>query len=331
MPKMVGILCNKPAEREMVRQVFRHVVSPVLDLSQSTNVAREKTADLTAADLLVLLHDQEKEIGLKAAIEGEAVPAFKCGDDPRLTHLRFVAIDICFGLTDLFTSEVFAVFMQRIIDGTTLPVLFMRTVSCSPPEYQTLRSLTTTHLLQVIRAVSTYRSLGGYVSTTLFSRLITKKIWTNSQLWKGFMHCAKLIAPQSFNALLQLPREQLKDLVNNQAAIKPALWQFVVSKAGAAKAQSYADVSANGGIAPAVSDIQTSSLSSTPDLWRHGNERSASSVKPTPGDPYHVISTLSVYDRFHGCFSYNMSWVNLSLDQEITQPVHNRGLSLALV
>jgi symplekin len=76
------------------------------------------------------------------------------------------------------------------------------------------------------------------------SRLITKKIWTNSQLWKGFMHCAKLIAPQSFNALLQLPREQLKDLVNNQAAIKPALWQFVVSKAGAAKAQSYADVSA---------------------------------------------------------------------------------------
>jgi symplekin len=141
MPKMVGILCNKPAEREMVRQVFRHVVSPVLDLSQSTNVAREKTADLTAADLLVLLHDQEKEIGLKAAIEGEAVPTFKCGDDPRLTHLRFVAIDICFGLTDLFTSEVFAVFMQRIIDGTTLPVLFMRTVSCGPPEYQTLLSL----------------------------------------------------------------------------------------------------------------------------------------------------------------------------------------------
>lgn len=79
MPKMVGILCGKPAERDMVRQVFRHVVAPPVDLSQSTNVAREKTDDLSAADLLVMLHDQEKEIGLKAAIEGELC-------DQALTH-----------------------------------------------------------------------------------------------------------------------------------------------------------------------------------------------------------------------------------------------------
>jgi hypothetical protein len=32
-------------------------------------------------------------------------------------------------MTDLFPSEVFAVVMQRIIDSTTLPMLFMRTVS----------------------------------------------------------------------------------------------------------------------------------------------------------------------------------------------------------
>lgn len=135
--------------------------------------------------------------------------------------------------------------MQRIIDGTTLPVLFMRTVSVGVFTQSLSFIVIELEIFpsQVIRAVSTYRSLGGFVSTTLFSRLITKKIWTNAQLWKGFTHCAKLIAPQSFGALLQLPREQLKDLVESQASIKPALWQFVVSKAGAAKAQSYADVS----------------------------------------------------------------------------------------
>jgi symplekin len=91
--------------------------------------------------------------------------------------------------------------------------------------------------------VQTYKSLIGYVSTTLLSRLITKKIWTSPQLWMGFIHCVKAIAPASFGALMQLPREQLKELIDKQPSIKPALYQYVVQKAGVAKAQSLADVS----------------------------------------------------------------------------------------
>lgn len=42
--------------------------------------------------------------------------------------MHFLAIDICFGLTDLFPSEILAAAIQQLVDNPTLPVLFMRTV-----------------------------------------------------------------------------------------------------------------------------------------------------------------------------------------------------------
>lgn len=85
--------------------------------------------------------------------------------------------------------------------------------------------------LQVIQAVTTYKSLVGFVSTTLLSRLITKKIWTNPPLWEGFIRCAKVIAPASFGALLQLPKDQLRELVDKQPSLKSGLRDYVTKKA----------------------------------------------------------------------------------------------------
>lgn len=70
------------------------------------------------------------------------------------------------------------------------------------------------------------------MSTTLLSRLITKKIWQNPKLWDGFIMCAKLIAPASFGALLQLPKDQLRDLVDKQPGLKAGLRDYVIKKAG---------------------------------------------------------------------------------------------------
>jgi hypothetical protein len=92
-----------------------------------------------------------------------------------------------------------------------------------------------THLtshIQVIQAVNVYKSLTGFVSTTLLSRLITKKIWTNPPLWEGFIRCAKSIAPASFGALLQLPKDQLRDVVEKQPSLKVPLRDYVTKKAG---------------------------------------------------------------------------------------------------
>ena len=46
------------------------------------------------------------------------------------------------------------------------------------------------------------------------------------------MRCAKVIAPASFGALLQLPRDQLRELVDKQPDLKSGLRDFVMKKAG---------------------------------------------------------------------------------------------------
>ncbi|KAG8942711.1 hypothetical protein FRC04_003541 [Tulasnella sp. 424] len=188
LPKIISTLSGKAEDRDQVRKVFSNVItdSPV---GVSTNMPRVRQSErLAPSELMVLLHEQEKEIGLKATIE---------------------AIGICFAMSDVFTSDILAVVMQQLVDAPTLPVLFMRTV---------------------IQAVGTYKNLVNFVSTTLFSRLIVKKVWTNPQLWEGFIRCARITSPASFGALLQLPKEQLREVVDKQPSLRDGLRDFVIKK-----------------------------------------------------------------------------------------------------
>ncbi|KAJ6591683.1 Symplekin tight junction protein C terminal-domain-containing protein [Mycena vulgaris] len=192
LPRIVSILNGEAEPKNLVRSVFGSIVTtpPQTFGSVTSNLPRVRQSELlTPAELMVLLHDAEKEIGLQSAKE---------------------AISICFSMTDVFRSEILGVVMQQIMDEPVLPVLFLRTV---------------------IQAVTTYKSLVGFVSTTLLSRLITKKIWTNPRLWEGFIWCAKVIAPASFSALLQLPKDQLRELVDKQPSLKSGLRDYVTKKA----------------------------------------------------------------------------------------------------
>ena len=113
--------------------------------------------------------------------------------------------------------------------------------------------------------MTTYRSLRGFVSTTLLSRLITKKIWTNPHLWEGFIRCAKLIAPASFGALLQLPKEQLREVVEKQPSLKAELREHVMKKAtNKARVAGYLDIFGEDDSANNTSQEQDTSQSSTP-------------------------------------------------------------------
>jgi symplekin len=192
LPRIVSSLNGQPEAKNLVRSVFSSIVTtpPQTFGSVTSNLPRVRQSELlTPAELMVLLHYSEKEIGVKSAME---------------------AIGICFQMTDVFRSEILAVVMQQIMDEPVLPVLFLRTV---------------------IQAVTTYKTLVNFVSTTLLSRLITKKIWTNPPLWEGFIRCAKAIAPASFGALLQLPKDQLRELVDKQPSLKSGLRDYVTKKA----------------------------------------------------------------------------------------------------
>ncbi|KIJ55664.1 hypothetical protein M422DRAFT_63678 [Sphaerobolus stellatus SS14] len=198
LPRIVSMLNGQSEPKNLVRSVFGAIVvtPPQTFGSVTSNLPRVRQSELlTPAELMVLLHHSEKEIGLPSAKE---------------------AISICFSMTDIFRSEILAVVMQQIMDEPVIPLLFMRTV---------------------ILSVQNYKSLVGFVSTTLLSRLITKKIWTNPALWQGFIHCAKLIAPASFGALLQLPKEQLREIVDKQPALKSGLRDHVMKRAAGNKAR----------------------------------------------------------------------------------------------
>jgi symplekin len=121
------------------------------------------------------------------------------------------AIGMCFQMTTVFRSDVLANAMQRIADLPALPMIFMRTI---------------------IQAVTTYKSLGAFVANYVLPKLIAKKIWTNPQLWDGFIRLARRIAPASFGALVQLPKEWLRDVVEKQPALKQGLKGFLSGKPG---------------------------------------------------------------------------------------------------
>ncbi|KDN53383.1 hypothetical protein K437DRAFT_241987 [Tilletiaria anomala UBC 951] len=121
------------------------------------------------------------------------------------------AVEICFNLTTVFRSEVLGAILNQIVEEPTLPTIFLRTV---------------------IRAVDRYRSLSTYVSGNLLSRLITKKIWLDPQLWKGFILCAKKTAPGSYGALAQLPKEQIKDVALSNPDLKTGLQEYFMRRAG---------------------------------------------------------------------------------------------------
>jgi symplekin len=185
-------------------------------------------------------------------------------------------------MTDVFRSEILAVVMQQILDEPVLPTLFMRTVSSVlfPCIHLHRPVQNRSYILysKVIQAVKTYNSLKGFVSTTLLSRLITKKIWTIPRLWEGFMRCAEIVAPQSLQVLLQLPKEQLRDLVTKQPRLRGSLREFVQQKKGGnpQRAALYLEI---------IGEVEPQAGGSTPASAPGTPPPSIPSATPTTAEP----------------------------------------------
>ena len=111
LPRIVSILCGKPAEREMLRQVVFTLVNSPVSVLPAHQPRLRPDQQFSPAELLVTLHRNEKEAGLKPTME---------------------AIDICFSITEVYRSEVLGVVLQQISDEQELPTLFLRTVRFLP-------------------------------------------------------------------------------------------------------------------------------------------------------------------------------------------------------
>lgn len=124
-----------------------------------------------------------------------------------------VAIGICFSMTTVFRSDVFANAMQRIVDQPgTLPVGFVRTV---------------------IKAVAMYKSLVPFVANNVVPKLVARKVWDMPQLWEGFVLLLRVLGQAAFGALLQMPMEQIRDVVEKQPTLRGPLKAFLANKPAA--------------------------------------------------------------------------------------------------
>lgn len=151
-------------------------------------------------------------------------------------------------------------------------------------------------------AVSTYRSLSNYVSSNLLTRLITKKIWTNERLWEGFILCARQTAPASFGALIQLPKEQLHDVLDKQSVLREGLREYLEKKAGGNRARLNGFLE----LINEASAAETPAASSTAHVIDGENDRSAPPIQEEAQDGIGEATdatyngTATVQDPQHG-------------------------------
>ena len=74
LPKIVSTLNGTSEQKQLIRSVFQSVVQAPSETfgNVSTNLPRVRQSELLMpVELMVLLHNSEKEIGLKSTIEGE--------------------------------------------------------------------------------------------------------------------------------------------------------------------------------------------------------------------------------------------------------------------
>lgn len=119
----------------------------------------------------------------------------------------FIATSLCFGEKAVFTQEILAIVMQNLMDVSPLPTLLMRTV---------------------IQSLTTYPCLIGFIMNIL-QRLIVKKVWHQKTQWEGFIKCCQKTKPSSFQVLLQLPPEQLENVLYQCPEMRKSLLDHVLS------------------------------------------------------------------------------------------------------
>ncbi|KZP01587.1 hypothetical protein CALVIDRAFT_532363 [Calocera viscosa TUFC12733] len=192
LPRIVATLNGQQTEKTLVRSVFSSIVTA----PPQTFATSSNQPRIKQSELLTPV----ELMVLLHHLDKDA------GLKPTIE-----AIQLCFSMTEIYRSDVLAAVIQQLVDEPTLPTLFMRTV---------------------IMTVQRYKSLTGFVSTTILSRLIPKKVWEQPPLWDGFLRCAKMIAPSSYAVLLQLPKAQLRDVVTRDADLRSGLKEFMVKKGG---------------------------------------------------------------------------------------------------
>ena len=166
LPKIIHL------KTDVVTDVFRRIL-------------RSDQGPMNASDLFSALHNLEEDSNNKKL------------------HYRQLqqAITILFNEKKIFTQEVLANALKKLMEQQNIPFLFMWTV---------------------IKALTNYPLMKGFVISIL-QQLIPKQPWKNEQIWKGFIKISEKTMPQSYTVMLQLPAEQLDKFLDEASHIREPL------------------------------------------------------------------------------------------------------------
>ena len=119
------------------------------------------------------------------------------------------ACGACFERPDVFPAEALAAALQKMVEFTPLPLLFMRTVIQAETAAPTLREFT----------------LG------LLRTLARRQVWRmDPKIWEGFARCAKRSAPRSFPLLCELPPSALGEMLGKFPAMRQPLLAYASAR-----------------------------------------------------------------------------------------------------
>lgn len=109
------------------------------------------------------------------------------------------AIQKCIKHRGIFVQEAIAQAIQQLMDDRQIPEMFMRTV---------------------ILARVFYPEMEAYLTDTVMTGLISKRVWTNKVLWDGFVLYCVQIRKAAVKLLLKLPVKQLEDALKRKAELR---------------------------------------------------------------------------------------------------------------
>lgn len=109
------------------------------------------------------------------------------------------AIQKCIKHRGIFVQEAIAQAIQQLMDDRQIPEMFMRTV---------------------ILARVFYPEMEAYLTDTVMTGLISKRVWTNKVLWDGFVLYCVQIRKAAVRLLLKLPVKQLEDALKRKAELR---------------------------------------------------------------------------------------------------------------
>eukprot|EP01133_Synstelium_polycarpum_P015596 gene15596-18528_t len=177
-------------------------------------------AGLTKEDIVALLPTivvQPKEEMAKF-ITALAQPNASISPSELLVHLHLTAapspkhiadsIDSCLEHVGVFRQETLAVAIVQLQGEATLPSTLVRTMILALKRFPMLKQF----IIEQLRA------------------LVSKQIWNDANLWKGFLMCASSAEPDSFPVVLDLPASQFENAMASSNGLKDRLKIFLSKK-----------------------------------------------------------------------------------------------------